>query len=262
MMLRLSFSGAPCPLEWGAISESVCNLINAILQHDDWDPLTLFATAAQAHVPPKEVLSYDIPFRIGQDLIINIPVNARSIIGVYINNFIGLTVDLEDSDNATRLERAPLLGLTAVSREVPPFKPLPRNNMDTQAKLKAETGLTKTKVILGWSLNFRMMTIALPKNKFIAYSQAILDMINQGRTSKGELEMNIGCWVHLEQVIPFIRHFLSRLCFLLWRSEKKRKVAINKQCKADLEFLQTALKKCRDGIDLYWIAYRRPTHTY
>ena len=89
---------------------------------------------------------------------------------MYINNFIGLTVDLEDSDNATRLERAPLLGLTAVSREVPPFKPLPRNDMDTQAKLKAETGLTKTKVILGWLWNFRMMTIALPKNKFIAYS--------------------------------------------------------------------------------------------
>jgi hypothetical protein len=35
------------------------------------------------------------------------------------------------------------------------------------------------------------MTIALPKNKFIAYSKAILDMLNQGRTSKGELKMYI-----------------------------------------------------------------------
>ena len=42
MMLRLSFSGAPFPSEWGAILESVCDLINMILQHDDWDPLTLF----------------------------------------------------------------------------------------------------------------------------------------------------------------------------------------------------------------------------
>jgi hypothetical protein len=65
MMLRLSFGGAPCPSEWGAISESVCNLINAILQHNNWDPLTLFAAAAQAHVPPKEVLSDDLPFGIG-----------------------------------------------------------------------------------------------------------------------------------------------------------------------------------------------------
>jgi hypothetical protein len=66
MMLRLSFGGTPCPSEWGAISESVCNLINEILQHNDWDPLTLFAAAAQeAHIPPKEVLSDDVPFGMG-----------------------------------------------------------------------------------------------------------------------------------------------------------------------------------------------------
>jgi hypothetical protein len=31
MMPRLSFGGAPFPLEWGSISKSICNLINAIL---------------------------------------------------------------------------------------------------------------------------------------------------------------------------------------------------------------------------------------
>jgi hypothetical protein len=171
---------------------------------------------------------------------------------VYIDDFIGLRVDPKDSDNATRLERAPLFGLTAVSRKVSPLEPLPRDIMDAQAKLKAKTGLTETKVILGWLLNFRTMTIALPKNKFIAYSRAISDMIDGGWTSKGELEMNIGCWVHLGQVIPFIHHFLSWLRFLFWHSEKKRKVAINEQCKADLKVLQTALKKCWDRVNINW----------
>jgi hypothetical protein len=97
-----------------------CNLV----------PLTLFATAAQAHVPPKEVLSDNVPFGIGQDLIINIPVNARGIVDMYINDFIRLTLDLEDSDNATRLEWAPLLGLTTVLPKVSPFEPLPLNDMD------------------------------------------------------------------------------------------------------------------------------------
>ncbi len=130
MMLRLSFSGAPCPSEWGTISESVCDLINAILQHDDWDPLTLLTAAAQAHVPPKEVLSDNVPFGIGQDLIIDISVGARGIVDMYIDDFIGLTVDHKDSDNTTCLEWAPLLGLTAVSHEVSPFEPLPRDDMD------------------------------------------------------------------------------------------------------------------------------------
>jgi hypothetical protein len=136
-------------------------------------------------------------------------------------------VDLEDSNNATHPERAPLLGLTAISHKVSPFEPLPCNNMDAQAKLKAKTGLTKTKVILGWSLSFRTMTIALPKNKFIAYSWAILDMINRGWTSKGELETNIKCWVHLRQVIPFIHHFLSRLRRGRWQSMSNVKPTLN-----------------------------------
>ncbi len=87
-------------------------------------------------------------------------------------------------------------------------------------------------------------------------------MIDRGWTSKGELETNFGCWVHLRQVIPFIHHFLSRLCFLLWHSEKKRKVAINEQFKADLNFLQTALKNSRDGVNLNSIAYHCPTRAY
>jgi len=65
MMLRLTFCGAPCPSEFGAISEMICDLINAILQNDDWDPLTLFAETAQANVPPKETFEDDAPLGIG-----------------------------------------------------------------------------------------------------------------------------------------------------------------------------------------------------
>ena len=41
----------------------------------------------------------------------------------------------------------------------------------------AESGLSEQKVILGWFLDFRRMTIALPENKFIAYSKAIHGML-------------------------------------------------------------------------------------
>jgi hypothetical protein len=104
MMLRLSFGNAPCPSEWGAILESVCDLINAILQHNNWDPLTLFNAAAQAHRPPKELLPDNVAFGIGQDLIVEIPINARGTVDVYINDYIGLTRDLDETDNAIRLK--------------------------------------------------------------------------------------------------------------------------------------------------------------
>ena len=87
-------------------------------------------------------------------------------------------------------------------------------------------------------------------------------MIERGWTSKAKLETNIGRWVHLVQILPFIHHFLSRLQFLLWRLEKKRQQNLNQQCIADLKFLQLALDQCRDGVDMNTIAYRRPTHAY
>ena len=56
MMLRLSFGSTPCPLEWGAMSEPICDLIIAILQSNDWDPLNLFAS-----VPPQGVTAGQHP---------------------------------------------------------------------------------------------------------------------------------------------------------------------------------------------------------
>jgi hypothetical protein len=63
------------------------------------------------------------------------------------------------------------------------------------------------------------MTTALPENKFLAYLNAINEMLDRRWTSKGKLKMNIGRWVHLRQIIPFIHHFLNRLCFLPQKSE-------------------------------------------
>jgi hypothetical protein len=42
MYLRLTFGGKPCPSEWGAISETVCDLANALLSTPEWDPEELF----------------------------------------------------------------------------------------------------------------------------------------------------------------------------------------------------------------------------
>jgi hypothetical protein len=158
--------------------ESICDLINAILHHDDWNPLSLYATDAQEHVPPKELLPDDVPLRIGSNLIIEIPIDTRRTINVYINDCIGLTVNIENTNNATLLKQTFSLRLTAVSCKVSPKESLPYDNMDARAKLKAKTGLTKIKVILGWMFNFRTMTMALPKNKLIAYSKEISDMLD------------------------------------------------------------------------------------
>ena len=93
---------------------------------------------------------------------------------MYIDDFCGLTVDIDD--NATRLERAPLLALVSAAQEVVEIEPLSQDVIEAQPTLIAEAGLTKIKTFLGWLIDFRRMTIALPNNKFHAYSIAIEEM--------------------------------------------------------------------------------------
>jgi hypothetical protein len=86
MMLRLTFGGAPRPSEWGSIAESICNLANAILLSDDWDPLSL-QSPNQHLVPDKIILDKIISFGIEQDLIVEIPVDPRGTVDLYIDDF-------------------------------------------------------------------------------------------------------------------------------------------------------------------------------
>ena len=102
----------------GAISESICNLINAILHHNDWNPLSLYTTCNQEHVPPKEFLQDNVPFRIGSDLINDISINTRGIVNVYIDDFISLTVNIEDTINATHLKQALLSIALHIDKDV------------------------------------------------------------------------------------------------------------------------------------------------
>ena len=210
--------------------------------------------ASSAFVSNKITLEDDIPFGIGRDLIVNIPVDPRGTVNLYIDNFCGLAVDIDD--NATRLKRAPLLALGSAAQEVAEIEPLPRDDIKAQPKLIAEAGLTEIKTFLVWPIDFCRMTIAFPDNKFHAYSIASSEMLKWGCTSKGELETNIGRWVHRGQIIPTVHHFLSRLCFLKQRAENRRQTTINEQCKEDLHFLLFVLGKCNQGIDLNLIAFR------
>jgi len=113
---------SPCPSEWGSIVESICNLANAILLNDEWDPSSL-QLPAQHLVPNTIILEDDIPFGIRRVLIVDIPVDSKGTVDLYFDNFCGLTVDIDN--NATRLERAPLLAFVSAAREVAEIEPLP-----------------------------------------------------------------------------------------------------------------------------------------
>ena len=82
--LRLTFGGRPNPSEWGAASESITDLANAILHCDEWDHDELFAPSSLL-IQPAEALPDEVPFAEGKELIIDVPVDPRGINEVYID---------------------------------------------------------------------------------------------------------------------------------------------------------------------------------
>ena len=123
--LRLTFGGAPGPYEWGAVSESICDLSIAIMQDENWDPSQLQVPVV-CHVPPPKILDESIPFAEGKYLIVEVPVDARGIADVYIYDTIALTVDLENSNNVQRLEQETLLAMQCAARYKHVNEPIPR----------------------------------------------------------------------------------------------------------------------------------------
>jgi hypothetical protein len=205
--LRLTVGGAPCPFEWGIMSESICDLVNKLLKCKEWDPLTLYASF-QADIPTREYLDNDVPFAMGRELIVNVPVDSRGYADVYIDDKTGLTINLPGTRNADRLEVAIFLAIKVAARQNDVNEPIPREPMVAQEKLKAEGGLAETKIIR-WHFNFRTLTVTLPEQKHIAWSSKIWTMIATGRTTKNAFKSTIGRLGHVGFVIPWVFHFFE-----------------------------------------------------
>ena len=259
--LRLTFGGSPGPYEWGVISESICDLATAILQDDDWDPNILRAPNASL-VPEKKLLSNSVPFGVGKELIVDVPVDPRGIEDVYIDDTVGLCVDIQSTNNATRLENAVLLAIHVAARPVHESEPIPRDEMAALAKLIAEAGLEETKMILGLFFNFRKLTVALPDNKYVAWRTEIEQMIEKGKTCASDLDTMIGRLGHIGQILGQIYHFLSRLRGLHRRAKNRRVIKIDEKCIKDMKLMIYFLDVANKGIDLNMLAYRKPTHIY
>ncbi len=67
--------------------------------------------------------------------------DPRGVLDVYIDDTIGLTVNLPDADNADQMERASLLAIHTAARPVDYHEPIPCNEMAAKAKLSTEGAL-------------------------------------------------------------------------------------------------------------------------
>jgi hypothetical protein len=101
------------------------------------------------------------------------------------------------------MERAPLLAIHTAARPVDHHEPISHNEVATRAKLSAEGALKEQKIILGWYFDLQQLTITLPENKLIAWTESINSMLLIGKTTPKELKQLIGRLSHPGMVVPF-----------------------------------------------------------
>ncbi len=139
----------------------ICDMANAILHSNHWDPFELIAPN-QPLVPPRALLDYDIPFREGVELIVNIPINLHGLHNLYIDNIIGLMINIPGTNHVAHGQVTALLAIKATARPNHPNEQVPQESMDARDKLFAKVGVTEIKMILGWEFDSWHLRISLP----------------------------------------------------------------------------------------------------
>ena len=108
MWLRLSFGGKPCPYMSGIYSEIICDLANAIMHSDHWVPFELLAPN-QPLVPPQTLLNCNNHFEEGAEPIVDISINPHGSHNLYIDDVVGLMINISGIDHVAREQAAALL---------------------------------------------------------------------------------------------------------------------------------------------------------
>ena len=162
--LRATFGGSPNPKEWSIISESVCDLANAIMNDPDWDT-NILHSPLQNRVPPDTLLPDNIPIAQALPTIVSPPLSMFAKNDIYIDD--NVTVALDTACCRYRARAGVLLAIHTAGRTPQEIEPLTRTHLASIAKLTAEGRLEELKTTLGWDINTRSLTVSLPSHKYI-----------------------------------------------------------------------------------------------
>ena len=195
------------------MSETVFDLGDDLLACDAWDPTTLPSPYADV-IPTPQRLEDDVPFGIAEEADVSLDESCTCGVDGYIDD--GITVALNTPETKgliARAAQAVTMALFLIFRPLAKtIEAIVRPDILSVRKMLAEGGLHELVIFLGWSINTRRLTVALPEDKYLAYSSQIEDCINDKRSIPGKkLKTLVGRLNHVCFVIPDGRHFMNRL---------------------------------------------------
>jgi hypothetical protein len=189
MMLRSPFDGKPCPTQWCTISEPICVLANELIHDALWSPSNLRSCYDEV-LPEPDRSHSETPFEAALPLAFHIPKNAVGAVDCYIDDLCLICVDIDD--NTEMCAAAVALVLDVVGRPLDPLDALPCEALLSMKKLKREGKQEEIKVVLGWELNSRKLTIGLTQGKFEIWRKEIQLFLDKEYAPTSILKSSVG----------------------------------------------------------------------
>jgi hypothetical protein len=258
--LRMTFGGAPCPSIWGVISETITDIGNALLQNECWIHSELYDPISDKLDSPLS-LPDSIPFCRARELSVSVPPNDKGKIDIYIDDSIGVAPDIDDAP--IRVIRAIPLAIRSVSRPNSDLDVVPRKDIISLKKPCAEGQLCEVKKVLGWVINTRSLTIALPEHKVVDWIRDIDSILLARQANYNLLETIMGRLNHVACIYIPMRHFMGRLYRALYRAKARMGwTTLSANELLDLALHSEFLQYAKRGVSLNNISFRKPTHIF
>ena len=261
LSLRLTFGGSPNPPTWCLFSEIVTDLANEISQCREWDPEDLHSPV-QPQVPIPKRLPVDVPIAESRRMAVTIPIQSSGPIG-RVDGFIDdlINVFLDTPRNCQIQPQTVPLAMHVTSRPHAgeDIEPISRRPILSIPKLMAEGSPAEVQVVLGWRLDTRRLLIALPDDKYHAWTSELATIEAEGQCRFKDLDRIVGRLNHSAYVVPITRNFLGRLRLLLSpRRNDNHIVKLGVEDLADVTLWKTILERANRGISMNLIATREP----
>jgi len=255
--LRLPFGVAAGPSLYSTVSETIFDLTNDILQDKSWNREEI-NSPIQSRLADPIYLDDSIPFARTESLDVYIP-SRNTFCDGYIDDF--LSVGLDTFDYVKRSQEAPTLAVHTIFRPVHEKEPIDRDDAISIRKLAGEGVPSEQKVMLGWLLCTRSCKIYLPKDKELAWTLDIEEILEENTTTTKQMESVIGRFNHVGYILPTARYFLNRLRHLLTRCTRYGRQSL-KQWEIDdfqlwKKFLQHA---STEGVSFNNISFTKHTN--
>ncbi|KAL9189303.1 hypothetical protein ACHAXT_011793 [Thalassiosira profunda] len=260
LLTRLPFGSSPAPAEFSICSETVFDLAGDLLLCPKWDPSTLPSPYID-RIPPPGRLPDETPFGRALPADVHLPSFQKGGVEGYIDD--GAIAVLDSPSNSRMVDRArqalPMATHLVFRPVAEDDEPLPRPDPQSIRKLAAEGQLRESLVFLGWEINSRSLSIALPQEKASAWIASIEDALSRPTISWDDAKTLVGRLNHVGYIIPSARHFLNRIRRLEYVANKHGRAMFTIDARRDLALWILFLRRARAGLSMNLVVFRLPT---